>query len=152
MILAAPEFIQTYGLPTKIEDLADLPAASYSSTSLRVEGILYVDQYGLPQEQKIKSVFRANDAEVLLDKTLSGTTYVLAPAFIIGDEIKQGRLVPLLTDIKLQEYSAMYAVYPHRDLPVRTRLFFDAMREHLGKDTPLWESNIPEFAQMYQGG
>lgn len=152
LILAAPEFIQTYGLPTKIEDLIDLPAASYSSTSLRVEGIRYVDQYGLPQEQKIKSVFRANDAEVLLDKTLSGTTYVLAPAFIIGDEIKQGRLVPLLTDIKLQEYSAMYAVYPHRDLPVRTRLFFDAIREHLGKDTPLWESNIPAFEQMYQGG
>lgn len=152
LILAAPEFIQTYGLPTKIEDLIDLPAASYSSTSLHVEGIRYVDQYGLPQEQKIKSVFRANDAEVLLDKTLSGTTYVLAPAFIIGDEIKQGRLVPLLTDIKLQEYSAMYAVYPHRNLPVRTRLFFDAIREHLGKDTPLWESNIPAFEQMYQGG
>lgn len=151
LILAAPEFIQTYGLPSKIEDLIDLPAASYSSTSLRVEGIRYVDQYGLPQEQKIKSVFRANDAEVLLDKTLSGTTYVLAPAFIINDEIKQGRLVPLLTDIKLQEYSAMYAVYPHRDLPVRTRLFFDAIRDHLGKETPLWESNIPGFEHMYLG-
>ena len=151
LILATPEFIQAYGLPTKIEELVDLPAASYSSTSLRVSEIRYVDEYGLPQEQKIKSVFRANDAEVLLEKTLSGTTYVLAPAFIISDEIKQGRLVPLLTDIRLQEYSAMYAVYPHRDLPVRTRLFFDAVREYLGKDTPIWERNIPNIDNMYKG-
>jgi DNA-binding transcriptional LysR family regulator len=151
LLLASPEFISTYGMPKCIEDLADLPAASYSSTSLRVEGVRYLDQYGDAQEQKIKSVFRANDAEVLLDKTLSGTTYVLAPAFIIDDEVTSGRLVPLLTDLHLTEYSAMYAVYPHRDLPVRTRLFFDAIREHLGKDTPLWEKNVPDFDRMYRG-
>ncbi|XQF94445.1 LysR substrate-binding domain-containing protein (plasmid) [Pseudoalteromonas espejiana] len=74
-------------------------------------------------------MFRANDAEALLMKTLSGTTYFVAPAFIIDDEISQGRLVPLLTDVKLKEFSPMYAVYPHRDLPVRTRLFFDAVKE-----------------------
>lgn len=151
LLLASPEFIDTYGMPKRIEDLADLPAASYSSTSLRVEGVRYVDKHGDAQEQKINSVFRANDAEVLLDKTLSGTTYVLAPAFIIDDEVTSGRLVPLLTDLHLTEYSAMYAVYPHRDLPVRTRLFFDAIREHLGKDTPLWEKNIPNFDRMYRG-
>lgn len=151
LLLASPEFINTYGMPESIEDLADLPAASYSSTSLRVEGVRYIDQNGDAQEQKIKSVFRANDAEVLLEKTLSGTTYVLAPAFIIDNEVTSGRLVPLLTDLHLTEYSAMYAVYPHRDLPVRTRLFFDAIKEHLGKDTPLWENNIPNFDSMYRG-
>ena len=45
----------------------------------------------------------------------------------------------------------MYAVYPHRDLPVRTRLFLDAVREYIGKDTPIWESNIPNFERLYQG-
>ncbi|MCQ8878517.1 LysR family transcriptional regulator [Pseudoalteromonas shioyasakiensis] len=149
LLLAAPEFINTYGMPKSIDDLADLPAASYSSTSLRVDGIRYIDHQGDIQEQKIKSVFRANDAEVLVEKTLSGTTYVLAPAFIIGDEIKSGRLIPLLTDVNLAQYSAMYAVYPHRDLPVRTRLFFDAVKEYIGKDIPLWEKNIPDFEQMY---
>ncbi len=151
LLLAAPEFINTYGMPKTIEDLADLPAASYYSSSLRVDGIRYIDHKGETQEQKIKSVFRANDAEVLVEKTLSGTAYVLAPAFIIGDEIKSGRLVPLLTDLNLAHYSAMYAVYPHRDLPVRTRLFFDAIREYLGKDTPLWEKNIPNFDKLYSG-
>ncbi|MGO2478525.1 MAG: LysR family transcriptional regulator, partial [Pseudoalteromonas sp.] len=77
------------------------------------------------------------------------STYFVAPAFIIADEITQGKLVPILTDVKLMEFSAMYAVYPHRDLPVRTRLFFDAVKEHLGKDKPIWEKGIPNFEQMY---
>jgi hypothetical protein len=47
------------------------------------------------------------------------------------------------------EHSAMYAVYPHRDLPVRTRLFFDAVREYIGKERPIWENSIPNFDQMY---
>ena len=149
LILAAPQFIETYGMPKTMEELAQLPAASYASNSIRVEAIDYYDSKGERCEQKIKSVFRANDAESLLMKTLSGTTYFVAPAFIIGDEIIQGKLVPLLTDVKLMEFSAMYAVYPHRDLPVRTRLFFDAVREHLGKDKPIWESGIPNFEQMY---
>lgn len=149
LLLAAPEFIETYGMPSTISDLAQLPAASYASNSLRVEGINYYNHTGEQCEQKIKSVFRANDAEVLLMKTLSGTTYFLAPAFILDKEIIDGRLIPLLTDIKLMEHSAMYAVYPHRDLPVRTRLFFDAVREYIGKDTPIWENSIPNFDKMY---
>lgn len=150
LILATPEFVKSYGSPEKIEDLANLPAASYASASLRMDDIHYLDKNGEPQQQKMKSIFRANDAEVLIMKVLSGTTYALAPAFIIENEVKAGSLVPLLTDLPLIEYSPMYAVYPHRDLPVRTRLFFDAVCQHLGSEKPLWEQAIPNFDELYQ--
>ncbi|TMP51057.1 MULTISPECIES: LysR family transcriptional regulator [unclassified Pseudoalteromonas] len=149
LIVAAPEFISTYGMPSSMEELADLPAASYASNSMRVETVDYYNSSGEPCEQKIKSVYRANDAEALLMKAISGTAYFVAPAFIIGDEITEGKLIPILTDVKLMDYSAMYAVYPHRDLPVRTRLFFDAVREYIGKERPIWENSIPNFDQMY---
>lgn len=149
LIVAAPEFISTYGMPSTMEELAELPAASYASNSMRVETVDYYNSSGEPCEQKIKSVYRANDAEALLMKAISGTAYFVAPAFIIGDEITEGKLIPILTDVKLMDYSAMYAVYPHRDLPVRTRLFFDAVREYLGKDKPIWERGIPNFEKMY---
>jgi DNA-binding transcriptional LysR family regulator len=151
IILASPEFINTYGLPKNINDLAALPAASYTSNSVRVNSINYVDEKGQAVEKKIKSIFRANDIEVLLLKALSGSAFVVVPASTVANEVADGRLIPLLTDIRLSDYSAMYAIYPHRDLPVRTRLFFDAVREHIGKDIPIWECNIPNFDQMYQG-
>lgn len=150
LILAAPEFISTYGMPKTIDELTQLPAANYTSTALRVNSVNYINKAGERIEKKIKSVFRANDGEVLMLKALSGAAYVVVPAFVIGNEVHDGQLVPLLTDIQLAEYSAMYAIYPHRDLPVRTRLFFNAVREYIGKDTPIWEANIPNFGQLYQ--
>lgn len=150
VILAAPEFIETYGMPQSIEDLAELPSASYASDTIRIKGIDYINELGESKEQLIKSVYRANDAELLLLKALSGTAFVSAPAFIIGDEVKEGLLIPILTDIKLADINPLYTLYPHRDLPVRTRLFYDAVKEYLGKNKPIWEDNIPGFEHMYQ--
>ena len=152
IILASPEFIDTYGMPKNIDELALLPVANYTSTSLRVTTIKYLDEHGERVEKNMKSVFRANDGEILLLKALSGTAFVVMPAFIVGSEVADGHLVPILPDLKLLDYSAMYAIYPHRDLPVRTRLFLDAVREYIGKDIPIWESNIPNFERLYQGG
>lgn len=151
LILASPEFISTYGMPKNIEELALMPAATYTSNALRVNSINYIDKHGNSSEKTIKSVFRANDGEVLLLKALSGTAFVVMPAFILAHEVIDGKLVPLLPNLQLSNFSAMYAIYPHRDLPVRTRLFFDAVREHIGKDTPIWENNIPNFDLLYQG-
>lgn len=151
ILLASPEFIDTYGLPASIEELGDYPAASYWSQSIRVESIRYYNDKNEACELKTKSTFRANDGEVLLMKALSGADYVLLPAFVIENEVKDGLLIPFLTDVKLIDYSPMYAIYPHRDLPVRTRLFFDAVKDYLGKEIPIWENSIPNFEQLYQG-
>jgi len=151
VILVSPEFIKTYGMPQTIDELVSLPAASYASPSIRINSINYFNEQGEPSEKTIKSVFRANNAEALLLKALSGTAFVVVPAFIIRDEVTDGRLIPILTDLKLSAFSPLYAIYPHRDLPIRTRLFFDAVCEYIGKDKAIWERNIPGFDLMYQG-
>ena len=150
-VLASPEFIDTYGMPQTIDELAALPAASYASNSLRATSIKYLNDKDEPEEKILKSVFRANDGEILLLKALSGTAFVIAPVFLLHDEVREGRLVPIMTNIKLSDFNALYAIYPHRDLPVRTRLFLNAVREYIGKDIPVWESKIPNFDKMYQG-
>lgn len=150
IILASPEFINTYGNPQTIEELAEIPSASYASSSIRIKSVNYIDSNGEPKEQIIKSIFRANEPELLLLKALSGGAYVIAPAFMVENEINDGLLIPILTNTELVDYSAVYAIYPHRDLPVRTRLFYDAFREYIGKDIPIWEKNIPNFNELYQ--
>ncbi|WP_435236987.1 LysR family transcriptional regulator [Psychromonas sp. PT13] len=152
VIVASPEFIDTYGMPNSIEELVKLPASIFASFAVKHDTIRYIDEQGNHNEQKIKSVFSVNDPDVLLKKTLSGATFLFIPAFIITNEINDGLLVPLLPDLKLKNLNDIYAIYPHRDLPVRTRLFFDAVRDYLGKDVPIWESNIPGFEHLYQGG
>ena len=77
LLLASPEFIETYGMPTSIEELASYPAASYTSQSLRVESIHYCNDKNEECEQKTQSTFRANDGEVLLLKP-----YLAQPMFL----------------------------------------------------------------------
>jgi DNA-binding transcriptional LysR family regulator len=150
LLLASPEFIKTYGMPKTMQDLATLPAASYSSSSIKVDSIRYLDKKGQMKEQKINTVFSANDPELLIMKSISGTTYLAAPALALQNELKDGLLVPILPHIQLLNYNDMYALYPHRDLPVRTRLFLDAVRDYLGKDKPIWEELIPNYDKIYK--
>lgn len=149
IMLATPQFLATYGTPKSIQDLSELPAATYASEGLRFTGISYLDEQNNTKEMPINSVFRSNDGDLILLKVLSDTAFCVVPAFLVDQEVKRGDLIPFLTDVTLKDYSAMYAVYPHRDLPVRTRLFFDAIKEYIGKDIPIWEKNIPNYASMY---
>ncbi|MBR9726812.1 LysR substrate-binding domain-containing protein [Shewanella intestini] len=151
MILATQTFIDTFGEPKDMTDLAQLPAAMYSSSHIRFNTIDFIDANGAAQQQVINPVFRSNDVEALLAKALSHTAFFIAPSFLFANHIHGDKLVPMLTHIQLPDYKAMYAVYPHRDLPVRTRLFLDAARHYIGDVTPRWELNIPGFSGMYQG-
>ncbi|CAH9057394.1 HTH-type transcriptional regulator DmlR [Pseudoalteromonas holothuriae] len=149
IILATSQFISTFGEPKSMADLSTLPAASYASEGLRFTGISYLNDNNELSEVPIKSIYRSNDGELLITKVLSDTAFCTVPAFLVDQEVINGLLTPLMTHVTLIDYAALYAVYPHRDLPVRTRLFFDAMREYIGKDVPIWEKNIPNFDSLY---
>ncbi len=149
LLLATPSFIERYGEPKTVEELAKLPAASYMGERIRADYINYVDDQNQVMQMPMNSRYLANDIDMMKLKALSGTAYYLAPAFQIHDEITSGKLIPIMTDMKLLDFAAIYAVYPHRDLPVRTRLFFDAVKDYIGEDIPRWERNIPGFECMY---
>jgi DNA-binding transcriptional LysR family regulator len=55
---------------------------------------------------------------------------VIAPAFVVGPEIRAGRLVPLLQDFAPPPLP-IYAVYPSRKhLSAKVRRFVDFLVEH----------------------
>ncbi len=149
LIVASPEFIQTYGEPKTMQELEKLPAATYASDTKRMVELPYVDENGEEANILMRSVFQANDGELLMLKALSGTAYTPAPAFLIDKEILNGELVPIMKHINLHPYYTINAVYPHRGLPVRSQLFLDAVRDYIGNNPPIWEKNIPGFEQMY---
>lgn len=149
LLLAAPSFIKRYGNPQTPQELVKLPAANYSSEYIRADYFDYVNDDNDVVRLSMRSNYFANDIDMMKHKVLAGDAYYLAPAFHIHDEVKSGKLVPIMQDLKLKDFAAIYAVYPHRDLPLRTRLFFDAVKEFIGDNTPVWEENIPGYDKMY---
>ncbi len=60
------------------------------------------------------------------------------PSYAVGDDLRSGRLVPLLADCEGSRL-AVYAVYQHRNyLAAKTRVFVDFLAESFGPD-PSWD-------------
>jgi DNA-binding transcriptional LysR family regulator len=79
----------------------------------------------------------ANSDNALRLAAVHGQGLALAPSFLLVDEIKAGRLVPVLSEF-LQTEHAINAIYPHRHhLSAKVRSFIDLLAKHFHGD-PAW--------------
>ena len=73
---------------------------------------------------------------------VEGVGIVYLPTFLTGDDIRAGRLVPLLTEFTDQEIG-VFAVYPEsRYLSPKVRAMIDWLAEELGPE-PDWDRDLP---------
>lgn len=148
VLVAAPSLLERYGRPHSVQDFEEMPAVIYCAAGYRADKINYFDG-GEEQTIQLNSVYRVNEDELMVDAVLQGLGVAAATAYMIQGEIKDGRLVPVLTNVHLAELGPFYAIYPHREPPIKTRLFLDMMKAKIGVKRPVWEANIAGFDTMY---
>jgi len=82
--------------------------------------------------------YLANNADVLRTTAIAGGGIILAPTFIIGDDLRAGRLVRLLPDYPPPE-QGLHALYPPgRHLSAKVRCFVDFLVARFGGE-PAWD-------------
>jgi len=144
VLVASPEFLEQHGVPQTMEDLAELPAITYSGANRTSNQIHYYDENGTEQTIQMRSVFRTNEGETMIAAAKAGQGYAVVGRFMLGTEVACGNLVPILTNVQLTDYIGdAYIIYPHRDLPVRTRLFIETLQNMIGTP-PVWERDIAD--------
>lgn len=148
-IVASPDFIERYGMPETVAELASLPCAVYSNDGLVVDNLHYLNEKDEPKTLSLKSSFKVNDPEMLVDAATSGNVYSVISVAMLKNQVLDGTLIPIMTDLRLLDYGALYAVYPHRDSPIKTRLFIEAMKEVIGGKEPVWERLVPNLSTLY---
>ncbi|ELA8351040.1 LysR family transcriptional regulator [Vibrio alginolyticus] len=150
LLVAAPSYLARYGIPQSLEELSLLPAGGYVVDSYRETHLKYLDASQKVQQLPMNITYYTSDIELLLQYAIDGRGYALVPAFLLRDEITNGDLMPIMTQVSLPDFHDVSAVYPHRNLPQRTRLFLDEVIKHIGSEgPPVWEQNIPGFDKMY---
>ena len=88
----------------------------------------------------MSSNFAANSGEAIRDLALQGAGIARLATFLVGPDIKAGRLIELLPDWHDPQQNIIHAVYPSRRLvPPSTRAFVDFLVEKL-TPVPPWES------------
>jgi DNA-binding transcriptional LysR family regulator len=84
---------------------------------------------GAPASVRVRGNVVTSSAELLRRMVLDGFGLVLAPTFLIADDLRAGTLVSLLPAYRPLEFS-INAIYPHRhQLSTKIRSFIDLLTE-----------------------
>jgi DNA-binding transcriptional LysR family regulator len=136
VICASPAYLREHGMPAEPEDLAAHNALIYST--------VYSDTWRFDgpsgsRAVKVSSNFAANSGEAVRDLALRGFGIARLATFLVGPDIKAGRLTAILPDWQDPQENIIHAVYPSRRLvPPSTRAFVDFLAEKMTPGPP-WE-------------
>jgi DNA-binding transcriptional LysR family regulator len=82
---------------------------------------------------------KSNDAEVIKEAALSGAGVALLGTFLVGAELRSGRLVDVLAGWEPVPRTNVYALMPsRRHAPGKTRAFVEFLGRRFG-GVPPWE-------------
>lgn len=133
---ASPEYLQARGTPKSPQELESHECLSYAYYSEHDRWQFTRD--GESREVRVSGRFSANNGDAILAAALAGMGIVLQPTFIVGDDIRAGRLRRILGDYELPSLN-VYAVYAHRQyLSGKVRTFVDFLADYFGSP-PYWD-------------
>ena len=94
-------------------------------------------------EVPVSGTFRANNGDALCEAALAGLGIVYQPTFLFSDDLRAGRLVPIVLDQPPFQYATAYAVYaPSRHVPAKVRRFIDFLVDRWA-GVPPWDVGLP---------
>ena len=127
---AAPAYLERYGAPAQPEDLRRHRCLHYAYASTGNDW--HFEKDGQTHVVRVNATFRANNGDVLRTAALAGHGIILQPEFLVGEDLRAGRLTALLTDYRHSLITRM-AVYPHRRfLSPKVRSFVEHLEKRFG--------------------
>lgn len=136
-VCATPAYFKSHGTPRKPQDLRRHNAITFRYQQTPDEWH-FVSGQGEVTRVQIDGSLQMNNSLALREALLREAGLTLIPTFIVGDDLRAGRLQAVLTEYRTLELS-IYAVYPHRRfLSPKVRAFIDFLAEKIS-DPPDWE-------------
>jgi DNA-binding transcriptional LysR family regulator len=132
---AAPSYLAARGEPRHPEELATHACLTYAYSTQR-DTWTFRDAGGAEHRVRIAGPIHANNGRFLVALAVAGSGIVCEPDFIVGPEVRTGRLRRLLPGFE-PPASAIHVVYPsRRHLSAKVRAFTDFLAERFA--TPEW--------------
>lgn len=141
VVCAAPAYLAARGTPRMVADLAGHDCLGYT-LSARVGP----DRWSFGRDGSVRVPVSgrvcANNGDALRAAALAGLGVIYQPSFIVGDDLRAGRLVALTFDHPTMEGGGVHALHaPTRRLPRKCRALIDFLAEAFG-DSPPWDQGL----------
>ena len=136
VLCCSPAYLEKHGPLRQLTELSDHNCVRHVLYPFEDEW-RFVDRKGTPASVRVSGNLISISGETLRRAALQGVGILLAPGFLIADDLDQGRLIRLLPEYRPVEF-AMNAVYPHRHhLSAKVRSFIDLLARHSAEQQKL---------------
>jgi DNA-binding transcriptional LysR family regulator len=137
VLCASPAYLQRSGQPAVPDDLHAHACIGYSYAASGDEWQL-IDRNGKAHPVRVACRMHTNNGDTSRAAALAGQGIIWQPTFLIGDDLRAGRLVRVLPDYRLPDIDVL-AVYPsRRHVSGKVRAMIDFLVGAFS-DVPPWE-------------
>jgi DNA-binding transcriptional LysR family regulator len=136
VLIAAPSYVAKRGEPADPDELVQHQCLAYGHTTTLQRW--HLNRNGETIAFPVNAVLCSNNGDVLKSAAVAGRGIALLPTFIVGPDIRAGRLQTVLERFSPPDLG-IHALYtPNRYLAAKTRVFIDFLAERFG-DKPDWD-------------
>jgi DNA-binding transcriptional LysR family regulator len=136
---AAPDYLAAHGTPRSLDQLGEHECLVITNGNRPAPWPL-VDEKGSRAMIKIAGRYSISYGDATRDAAVAGIGIACLPSWLICDELRAGRLVPILSQTAA-EHSPIHALWPRaRDLMPRMRVTVDALVARF-LPVPPWDRN-----------
>jgi DNA-binding transcriptional LysR family regulator len=141
VLVASPDYLERHGRPQTPDDLAAHACLVVGTLDLWT----FKGRDGQVIERRVTPCLRINDGVAVRDAASAGLGIALMATWCAPDELRSGRLVPVLADYPLISTQTLWALYPSsRELAPKVRVLIDWLTERFGPE-PYWDRGLEKI-------
>jgi len=137
--LASPDYLARHGEPQHPDELLQHNCLVYTGLASLNEWS-FVSPDGQPHAVRVEGNFQSNSSEAIRQATVEGLGIGYSTLWIYGDDIRAGRVRPILTDFRAPPLPLNVVFQPARRPSLKVKSFVDHFAEAFAQD--------PDMASM----
>jgi len=142
-VVASPAYFREHGRPVSPSELEAHRAVVFAEPRPRTEWLLSRGQHEV--RARLQPIILSNGGDAVLESVLAGVGLTVAPSFLVGEHLADGRLEAALLEWSIAPVLRVFAVYPHRRfLSPKVRVFVETLRALYGDGAcdPWWPAAL----------
>jgi LysR family transcriptional regulator for bpeEF and oprC len=146
VLCAAPAYLDAFGRPSTISDLAGRPSLVYVRPETGKARPWIFGKGTDSTDASGDALLAVNDIYALLEAAVNGVGIAYLPDFMAAADLEAGRLELVLPD-KAHEGPSLYMMYRTGVLPPRVKVFVDHIAKTIVREPP-WYLSVQSMARV----